>query len=131
MSPSDVQTLNAARLIHYISSHPMQASATLLLLVLVQHIIKAIATAYKPGLRSIPGPAVARFFPLYRPWRLAGGDAPGFYRALHERYGKIVRTGPKTVDISDPDAVSVIYGINSKFLKVGKQADGSHKPSVP
>ncbi|KAL3442486.1 cytochrome P450 [Aspergillus insuetus] len=117
MSSSDVHTLNAARLIHYISSHPMQTCVTLLLLVLVQHIIKAIATAYKPGLRSIPGPAVARFSSLYRPWKLAGGDAPGLYRALHERYGKIVRTGPKTVDISDPDAVSVIYGISSKFLK--------------
>jgi hypothetical protein len=60
----------------------------------------------------------AKFSSLYRPWKLASGDAPQFYRGLHKRYGKIVRTGPQTVDISDPSAVATIYGINTKFLKV-------------
>ncbi|KAJ5328320.1 cytochrome P450 [Penicillium brevicompactum] len=80
-------------------------------------LIKSIITALKPGLRSIPGPFIARSSCLYRPWKISKGDAPDFYRRLHEKYGPIVRTGPNTVDISDPKALSTIYGISSKFLK--------------
>lgn len=85
---------------------------------LVDFIIKSIITALRPGLRAIPGPFIARISSLYRPWKISKGDAPDFYRRLHETYGPIVRTGPNTVDISDPKAISTIYGINSKFLKV-------------
>lgn len=81
-------------------------------------LISYVATALKPGLRSIPGPALARFTYLYRPFKIAKGDAPGFYRNLHEKYGPLVRTGPNSVDISDPTVLPIIYGINSKFLKV-------------
>ncbi|CAG8925610.1 unnamed protein product [Penicillium salamii] len=84
---------------------------------LVAFIIKSIITALRPGLRAIPGPFIARISSLYRPWKISNGDAPDFYRRLHETYGPIVRTGPNTVDISDPKAISTIYGINSKFLK--------------
>ncbi|KAJ5934250.1 cytochrome P450 [Penicillium verhagenii] len=68
-------------------------------------------------MRTLPGPKFARFSPFYRAWKISKGDAPVFYRNLHEKYGRIVRTGPNTVDISDPDALPVIYGIGSKFLK--------------
>lgn len=81
-------------------------------------LVRYLTTYYKPGLRQIPGPLVARFSSLYRPWKIAKGDAPVFYRKLHEQYGQIVRTGPNTVSISDPNAVSTVYGISSKFLKV-------------
>ncbi|KAE8423593.1 cytochrome P450 [Aspergillus pseudocaelatus] len=117
MSESDVQTINTGSLPQYFLSHPSRASAVCFLLWFIYHVIQSILTAFKPGLRSIPGPTLARFSSLYRPWKLAGGDAPNFYRELHKRYGKTVRTGPNTVDISDPAAVSVVYGINSKFLK--------------
>ncbi|KAK6819176.1 hypothetical protein RU639_008065 [Aspergillus parasiticus] len=117
MSGSNVQTVTARSLVHYLLSHPVQSSVTCCFLLLIYYVLHSIVTALRPGLRSIPGPTFARFSPLYRPWKLAGGDAPNVYRVLHERYGKIVRTGPNTVDISDPTAVSLIYGINSKFLK--------------
>jgi hypothetical protein len=77
-----------------------------------------LAAALKPGLRSIPGPIMARLTYLYRPFRIAKGDAPNFYMTLHEKYGPIVRTSPNTVDISDPAALPIIYGISSKFVKV-------------
>lgn len=86
---------------------------------LVFLIVRPTAVALKPGLRSIPGPTVAPFTPFYRLWKIAKGDAPDFYLRLHRQYGRIVRTGPKTVDISDPKALPIIYGISSKFLKVG------------
>lgn len=81
--------------------------------------VSYVTTALKPGLRSIPGPILARFTYLYRPFRIAKGDAPNFYMSLHEKYGPIVRTSPNTVDISDPAALPAIYGISSKFVKVG------------
>jgi hypothetical protein len=86
--------------------------------VLLFIIIRSTITALRPGLRSTPGPFIARFSCLYRPWKIARGNAPEFYLALHEKYGPIVRTGPNTVDISDPKAIPIIYGISSKFLKV-------------
>ncbi|KAJ6000548.1 cytochrome P450 [Penicillium waksmanii] len=79
--------------------------------------ISYVTTALKPGLRSIPGPIMARLTYLYRPFRIAKGDAPNFYMSLHEKYGPIVRTSPNTVDISDPAALPTIYGISSKFVK--------------
>lgn len=84
----------------------------------VGYIVSLIVAAFKPGLKSIPGPTIARFSSFYRPWNIAKGDAGNFYLRLHEKYGEIVRTGPNTVDISDPKALPIIYGISSKFLKV-------------
>ncbi|KAJ5629935.1 cytochrome P450 [Penicillium herquei] len=85
-------------------------------------ITRSITRALKAGLRDLPGPWIARFTPFYRAWRISHGDAPLYYRKLHQRYGPIVRTGPNTVDISDPKALSTIYGINSKFLKSSQSA---------
>ncbi|CAG8050184.1 unnamed protein product [Penicillium olsonii] len=99
----------------YLHSHNTLYVCLVFLVVFI--VIKSTSTAFKPGLRSIPGPFIARFSCLYRPWKIAKGDAPDFYRRLHQQYGPIVRTGPNTVDISDPKAIPIIYGINSKFLK--------------
>lgn len=97
---------------------PINWPLALILIGGIWTLILSIAAALRPGLRSIPGPVIARFTRFYRPWRIAKGDAPDFYLKLHEKYGPIVRTGPNTVDISDPKALPVIYGISSKFLKV-------------
>lgn len=88
----------------------------------VSSVLQSIAVALKPGIRSIPGPFLARFSKLHRMWHISKGNAPVFYRELHEKYGPIVRTGPATVDISDPAAITIIYGISSKFLKVSELA---------
>jgi hypothetical protein len=85
-------------------------------------LVPSLVTAFKPGLRSIPGPFLAKFSPFYRLLKLSKGDAPVYYRQLHAKYGHIVRTGPNTVDISDPKAVPIIYGINSKFFKVSSRS---------
>lgn len=38
---------------------------------------------------------------------------------LHHKYGPLVRVGPNHVSVSDPEAVKVIYGINTGFTKTG------------
>ena len=89
------------------------ASLVLLALLLVDY----FRIALKPGLRPIPGPFLARFTKLYRVFKVAQGDCPHFYLRLHEKYGRIVRTGPNTVSLSAPEAVQVIYGTNHNYRK--------------
>ena len=76
-----------------------------------------IRLAYVTPLRKLPGPVFARFSKLWRVQFVADGKCPFKYSALHEKYGPMVRTGPKSVDISDPAAIPIVYGISSKFLK--------------
>lgn len=86
----------------------------LLLLVVLHH----ARLAFRHGLRSLPGPFVARFTGLYRLSMVLYGDSPKQYRELHEKYGSIVRTGPNHVSVSDPSMIPTIYGIGSKYVKV-------------
>ena len=89
-----------------------------LILFLVWNLVQYIRNALRPGLKSVPGPFVARFSRLYRLWKISEGKAPNFYQSLHDQYGPIVRTAPQVVSISDPRSLATIYGINSKFVKV-------------
>ncbi|CAK7240637.1 MAG: hypothetical protein STHCBS139747_002083 [Sporothrix thermara] len=36
---------------------------------------------------------------------------------LHEKYGNIVRLGPRSVSVADPDAAKIIYALNAGFVK--------------
>ena len=76
---------------------------------------------FREGLRSLPGPLLARVSGLYRLSLVFDGHAPERYRELHQKYGNIVRTGPNHVSISDASMIPTIYGIGSKFLKVGSR----------
>ena len=80
--------------------------------------IKYCQTVFRSDLRKIPGPKIAQFSAFWRPWVLFGGNAPNVYRGLHEKYGPLERTAPNVVSVSDPNAISTIYGIGSKFYKV-------------
>ncbi len=81
-------------------------------------IISTLRLAYRSDLSPLPGPGWARFTGLYRVYRLWSGRAPSVYLEFHQKYGPIVRTGPKTVSIADPTTIPTMYGIGSNFLKV-------------
>jgi cytochrome P450 len=68
-------------------------------------------------LRSIPGPFLARFSRLWMVYHARRGDMHTTMIALHKKYGKLVRTAPGEVSISDPAALKTIYGAGSKFRK--------------
>ncbi|KAI0170695.1 cytochrome P450 [Pestalotiopsis sp. NC0098] len=78
---------------------------------------QVLSATFRPGLRNVPGPWPAKFTSLWRVMFVYDGEAHEKYRKLHTTYGPIVRTAPNVVDISDPSAISAIYGINSKYLK--------------
>lgn len=85
-------------------------------------IISYLLVGYKKGLRSLPGPFLARFTGFYRLSMVWRGDAPSQYRRIHEKYGPIVRVGPNHVSIADPSMINTIYGIGTRFLKVWRAA---------
>jgi hypothetical protein len=76
-----------------------------------------LRSIYNPALSKIPGPSWARYTQFWRFFFVWDGKCPDKYYRLHRKYGPIVRTGPKCVDISDPAAIPVIYGIGSKYHK--------------
>ncbi|KAL6252615.1 hypothetical protein RBB50_000334 [Rhinocladiella similis] len=80
-------------------------------------VISFLRSAFAEGLRDLPGPLGARFLGIQRVRMTRSGDAPKHHRALHEKYGSVVRIAPGHVSISDPAMVPIIYGINSKFTK--------------
>jgi hypothetical protein len=81
-------------------------------------IIDYVRVSLRQGLRTLPGPVLARFTYLYRLLMVYNGDGPANYQKIHQKYGPIVRVGPNEVSIADPNMIPIIYGIGSKFTKV-------------
>jgi len=87
----------------------------LLLVALIVHLLR---NKYKPGLSSIPGPALAGYTRLWRLYDVWKGDAHHTAINLHRKYGPLVRIGPSHVSVSDPREISNIYGLKTGFTKV-------------
>ncbi|KAM3526846.1 hypothetical protein NHJ13051_003226 [Beauveria bassiana] len=77
----------------------------------------AIIRAVTSPLRSIPGPFLARFTRLWYFVRVANGKFDAENRALHRRYGPVVRLAPGMFSIDMPEAVPTIYRVGSKMPK--------------
>lgn len=73
---------------------------------------------YAQGLNTIPGPFLAGFSSVWRLVDVWRGSAQWTVIRLHRELGPLVRTGPKHVSVSDPQAINVIYGVKPRFLKV-------------
>ena len=73
---------------------------------------------YARGLNSIPGPYLAGFSSLWRLIDVWKGSAQWTVIHLHRELGPLVRTGPKHVSVSDPQAINIIYGVKPRFVKV-------------
>ena len=68
------------------------------------------SVSFNSALSKLPGPTWARWTPFWRLIFVWDGKSPSKYYKLHQKYGPIVRTGPRCVDISDPAAIPIIYG---------------------
>ncbi|KAF2466583.1 cytochrome P450 [Lindgomyces ingoldianus] len=69
-------------------------------------------------LRKFPGPFLARFSKFYS-LSLVLPDCQYYFQVekLHEKYGDIVRTGPRELSIANADAISLIHGPTSRCTK--------------
>lgn len=98
----------------------------LLSLVLVLAATFAAYRYYFHPLRRIPGPLLAKFTDAQRFFDTAGGRAELTHRLLHAKYGPVVRIGPNTVSLSDPECIKLIYSNKANFPKVGRGLPSLH-----
>lgn len=73
---------------------------------------------YLRGVRSVPGPWLASFTDAWRAYAVSRGRFDLTNRALHQKYGDLVRIGPKCISVADPYEIPKIYGIQRIFPKV-------------
>src|SRR6266536_5307984 len=87
-------------------------------LCIVGFVVRIWHNKYSHGLSQIRGPTIAAYTDLWRFWIVWGRRPELTHIELHEKYGSIVRLGPKTVSISDVEAVKSIYALHAGYVKV-------------
>ncbi|KAL3487074.1 cytochrome P450 [Aspergillus germanicus] len=97
-----------------LTASPLEGIVAIVTLAVTVHLLR---NKYSNGIHHIPGPFFASFTDLYRLYLAWTGTTQTHHLRLHEKYGPIVRLGPRTVSINDPDACRTIYGIKSGFTK--------------
>ncbi|KAH6639249.1 cytochrome P450 [Boeremia exigua] len=76
-------------------------------------------TAYlRSPLKRIPGPFLAKFSNVWRFCNHYGQTHIETQKALHHKYGDVVRLGPNTVSVADASLLKTIYSTRGTFLKV-------------
>ncbi|KAH7153461.1 cytochrome P450 [Dactylonectria macrodidyma] len=76
-----------------------------------------VKNRYNRGLNKYPGPFLASLTDWWRFVDVYGQRPEVTLRALHDKHGDIVRTGPNSLSFSDPAALKSIYGLNKGFIK--------------
>ena len=101
------------------------------------YLLYSIFRALSTSLRGIPGPFLARFTRFWKLKEIYKGHFEKTNVKLHRKYGTscpkspstmsdfgrtgpIVRIAPNEYSIDDPEAVKIIYGLGSHFIKVRK-----------
>ncbi|KAH8896794.1 cytochrome P450 oxidoreductase [Thozetella sp. PMI_491] len=74
------------------------------------------STCFHP-LRSIPGPFLASITRLWIMIQLRQGTMEKAQRALHAKYGPLIRIAPNEVACASPDAVKIIYPVSGPLQK--------------
>lgn len=69
------------------------------------------------SIQDVPGPFLAKFSNLWYLYECRLCRRYLTVHKAHEQYGKLVRVTPNQVSIADPDAIPVIYGHGTGFLK--------------
>lgn len=78
----------------------------------------AVKNRYQNRLDKYPGPFLASITDWWRLLDVYGRRSEVTHRALHKKYGEVVRLGPNTLSFSNPQALKTIYGLNKGFNKV-------------
>ncbi|CAI6341036.1 unnamed protein product [Periconia digitata] len=80
--------------------------------VLLHRIVKSYTR-----LSHVPGPFFCHITNLKRVYWVLTGQAHLHHQRLHSRHGPVVRTGPNSVFISNPDDVPAVYPVRAGFPK--------------
>ena len=99
---------NAANVIVSVEQNAVLSTATIIVSVVV-----SIATYFlfkRNPLSPIPGPFLAHLSPIWLICHARKGDMHRCSIDLHKKHGRLVRTGPNEVSVSDLAAIKKIYG---------------------
>ncbi|KAK3686575.1 hypothetical protein LTR37_019680 [Vermiconidia calcicola] len=69
------------------------------------------------SIQDVPGPFLAKFSNLWVMYECRRCRRYLTVHKLHQKHGKLVRITPNHVSIADPDAIPVVYGHGTGFLK--------------
>lgn len=69
-------------------------------------------------LRTFPGPFLAKFTDAWRAYLATTGAFDKHQINWHRQWGSAVRIGPKTISLSDPDLIKVVYASKNAWRKV-------------
>jgi hypothetical protein len=81
-------------------------------------VVQYVVAYLKSPLKKIPGPFLAKFSDIWRFYNHYGQTHIETQKKLHEKYGDVVRLGPNTVSVTDPNLLKTIYSTRGTFLKV-------------
>ncbi|KAK0496381.1 cytochrome P450 monooxygenase [Armillaria luteobubalina] len=90
-------------------------AATVVVLVVLVHLVPYLVDSH--GLRSYPGPLVAKFSDAWLGYTTYKGHRSEVVHDLHMRYGPFVRLAPNHISVALPDAQNIIYGHGNGALK--------------
>ncbi len=93
-----------------LGSPPSYLAPQLYLVPLAAFLAYVVYIRFFSPLAGIPGPFSASLSRLWLIQHSIRGDMHRVTIDLHKRHGKLVRTGPKEVSVSDLSAVKKIYG---------------------
>ena len=91
----------------------------LLVIVLIASLLLFLTyliTTYIAISPSPPGPFLASFTDLWRAYQQYNGQLRSKLTTLHAKHGPIVRYGVRSVSISDPKAIDILYGSRAGFV---------------
>ncbi|KAK0434863.1 cytochrome P450 monooxygenase [Desarmillaria tabescens] len=86
-----------------------------LTIALLVHLVPYLVDSH--GLRSYPGPLVAKFSDAWLGCVSYKGHRSEIIHDLHMRYGSFVRIAPNHISVARADALSVVYGHGNGALK--------------
>ena len=69
-------------------------------------------------LNRYPGPFLAKYTKLWHRLSVKSNKHQHHLLDLHRRHGSIVRIGPKTLSLAEPDLIPFIYGFKRELPKV-------------
>lgn len=92
--------------------------ASLALWLLTGLLVKLLLNKYGSGINRVPGPWAAGLTDFYRLCVVWGRRPELWHIRLHEKYGQVVRIGPNSVSIADPEVIKAIYGPSTGYVKV-------------
>lgn len=84
-----------------------------------------VVTYLRSPLKGIPGPFVAKFSNIWRFYSHYRQTHIETQKALHDKYGDVVRLGPNTVSVADASLLKTIYSTRGTFVKVSGSPDSA------